>query len=168
MEHIAEILHAAVLQGIIVLVIYLLVALAIFLDLWAGIRKAKARGEYRSSAGLRKTVDKFCRYYNMLLTVTVIDVLQMLLLGFLNHLYGYTIPVLPVITTLGAIFIVFIELKSIFEKNDRKEQAKIQQAAADLRRILQEEGGREILAGLLEILQQKAPAPAAEQIEPLE
>lgn len=170
MERIADILQGAIVQAVIVFIIYLLVALAIFLDLWAGIRKAKARGEYRSSAGFRKTVDKFCRYYNMLLVVTVIDVLQMLLLGLLNHLYSYSVPVLPVITFLGAVFIVFIELKSVYEKNDQKEKAKVQQAAADLRRLLQDPGGREILAGLLELAQRNAPAPAGmdEQIETLE
>ena len=41
MERIADILQGAIVQAVIVFIIYLLVALAIFLDLWAGIRKAK-------------------------------------------------------------------------------------------------------------------------------
>ena len=153
-----EIFPTVILQAVILLIIYILVAVSIFLDLWAGVRKAKARGEFRSSAGYRKTVDKFCRYYNMLLAVTVIDLLQMLILGLLNHVYGYSIPVLPLITALGAIFICWIEIKSIFEKNDKKEQAKIQAAAADLRRLMQQEGAREILAAALAMVQEGRPA----------
>jgi len=157
-----EIFPTFILQLVVLLVIYLLVAVSIFLDLWAGIRKAKQRGEFRSSAGFRKTVDKFCRYYNMLLAVTVIDVLAMLVCGLLNHLYGYHIPVLPYVTALGAVFICFIEVKSIFEKNDQKEQAKIQAAAADLKRLMQEDGARDILAAALAIIQQNRPNGSAD------
>lgn len=153
-----ELFPTIILQLVVLLCIYLLVAVSIFLDLWAGIRKAKARGEYRSSAGFRKTVDKFCRYFNMLLAVTVIDALAMLICGLLNHVYGYHIPVLPFITAAGACFICFIEVKSIFEKNDKKEQAKIQAAAADLRRLMQEDGARDVLAAALAIIQQGKPA----------
>lgn len=157
-----EIFPTVILQAVILLIIYLLVAVSIFLDLWAGVRKAKARGEFTTSTGFRKTVDKFCRYYNMLLAVTVIDLLQMLILGLLNHVYGYSIPVLPFITALGAIFICWIEIKSIFEKNDKKEQAKIQSAAADLRRLMQQEGAREILAAALAMVQESRPGGDAQ------
>ncbi len=153
-----EIFPTVILQAVILLIIYLLVAVSIFLDLWAGVRKAKARGEFTSSTGFRKTVDKFCRYYNMLLAVTVIDALQMLILGLLNHVYGYRIPVLPFITAAGAFFICFIEVKSIFEKNEQKEKAKVQAAAADLKRLMAQEGGREILAAALAIVQESRPA----------
>jgi len=141
-----EIFPTFILQLVVLLVIYLLVAVSIFLDLWAGIRKAKQRGEFRSSAGFRKTVDKFCRYYNMLLAVTVIDVLAMLVCGLLNHLYGYHIPVLPYVTALGAVFICFIE----------------QAAAADLKRLMQEDGARDILAAALAIIQQNRPNGSAD------
>ena len=52
-------------QLMIIACIYALVLFVVFLDLWAGIRKAKQRGEYRSSYGLRKTVDKISRYFNL-------------------------------------------------------------------------------------------------------
>ena len=153
-----EIFPTVILQAVIMLIIYLLVALSIFLDLWAGIRKAKARGEFTSSTGFRKTVDKFCRYYNMLLAVTVIDLLQMLVCGLLNHLYGYTVPVLPYLTAAGAAFICFIEFKSIFEKNEDKEKAKVQAAAEDLRRLMREDGGRDVLAAALSMVAENRPA----------
>ena len=152
-----EIFPTVILQAVIILIIYLLVALSIFLDLWAGVRKAKARGEFTSSTGFRKTVDKFCRYYNMLLAITVIDLLQMVILGLLNHVYGYRIPVVPIFTAGGAFFI----------KNEDKERAKVQAAAADLRRLMQEDGARDILAAALALVQESRPAgKAAAEDEP--
>ena len=71
-------------QIIILILIYLAVLAVIFLDLRAGIRKAKQRGEYRSSFGLRRTVDKVSRYFNMLFVITVIDGLQMLAIWMSN------------------------------------------------------------------------------------
>ncbi|HBJ76707.1 MAG TPA: hypothetical protein DDY68_02415 [Porphyromonadaceae bacterium] len=48
--------------------------------LWSGIRKARERGEYRSSYGLRKTVGKVANYYNLLFIVTIIDVMHIVAL----------------------------------------------------------------------------------------
>lgn len=82
-------------QLMIIACIYALVLFVVFLDLWAGIRKAKQRGEYRSSYGLRKTVDKISRYFNMLLVITVIDTVQMLAISQLNPQTDHTLPILP-------------------------------------------------------------------------
>ena len=49
-------------QLMIVAVLYIVVILAIFFDLLAGIRKAKQRGEFRSSFGFRKTIDQILQY----------------------------------------------------------------------------------------------------------
>ena len=45
----------------------------IFCDLWAGVRKAKKAGVYRTSDGYKKTIDKMARYYNMMLQLTIMD-----------------------------------------------------------------------------------------------
>ena len=57
--------------------IYLMVLLAIMADLWSGVRKAKKNGIARSSYGFKRTIDKVARYYNVMLALTVIDVMQM-------------------------------------------------------------------------------------------
>jgi len=116
--------------------IYFLVLIAIFLDLWAGIRKAKTRGEYRSSEGLRRTVDKIAKYFNMLFVITIIDVLQMLTIAYINIQVGRHIPDVPILTFLGAIFICVIELKSVYEKAEDKERAQIAQTAKILSKVL--------------------------------
>ncbi|EGK01689.1 MULTISPECIES: hypothetical protein [Dysgonomonas] len=46
--------------------------------------------------------------------------MQMIVVGYLNGYHGYSIPLLPVFTLLGAIGIGIIEVKSILEKAEDK------------------------------------------------
>lgn len=57
---------------------YILVFFAVMADLISGVRKAKKRGELRSSYGFRKTVDKLGKYYLPLFALTVVDFMQMM------------------------------------------------------------------------------------------
>ena len=136
---------------LIVTFVYIAVLLFIALDLWAGIRKAKARGEYRSSYGLRKTVTKIAGYYNMLLVITVIDALQIVAITVLQ----VNLPAFPFFTLAGALFVGFIELKSIYEKNDAKQKAKVQEAAVLLSQIIEKSKDSDTLNHLLEILKRE-------------
>lgn len=136
---------------LIVTFVYIAVLLFIALDLWAGIRKAKARGEYRSSYGLRKTVTKIAGYYNMLLVITVIDALQIVAITVLQ----VNMPAFPFFTLAGALFVGFIELKSIYEKNDAKQKAKVQEAAVLLSQIIEKSKDSDALNHLLEILKRE-------------
>lgn len=142
-------------QLIIIACVYALVLFVVFLDLWAGIRKAKQRGEYRSSYGLRKTVDKISRYFNMILVITAIDVVQMLAITQINPQTNHTLPVLPFFTFIGAMFVGFIELKSIYENSEAKERAKIGDAAKILSQIIQHKDEQEIIAGVIEYLKKE-------------
>jgi hypothetical protein len=69
--------------------LYLMVLFAIFTDLWSGVRKAKKNGIARSSYGFKRTIDKVARYYNVMLALTVIDVMQMASLWYLEKFYQY-------------------------------------------------------------------------------
>lgn len=139
-------------QLIMVAVIYVLVLAVIFLDLWSGVRKAKKRGEYRSSAGLRRTIDKICRYFNMLLIVTIIDMVQMIAVWSLNTQSSAMLPTLPIFTFAGAMFACFIELKSVWEKNDKKEKAKMQETAKLIQTLLKDKDTTEHLTAFLAYL----------------
>jgi len=123
-------------QIMMLAIIYFLVFIVIFLDLWAGVRKAKLRGEYRSSVGLRKTIEKISNYFNMLFMITIIDVMQMLAIAHINTDINRHLPDLPILTFLGAIFIGFIELKSVYEKNEDKEKAEITQTAKIVSKVI--------------------------------
>lgn len=131
-----EILGQFATQTTILAIVYVLVFFVIMLDLVSGVSKAKRRGKLRSSYALRKTVDKLVRYFSMLLVITAIDVVQMLAVSQWDLATGHQIPCLPFLTFLAAMFVGFIELKSIYENSDEKEQARIEDAADDLSKLL--------------------------------
>ena len=110
--------------------IYIEVFIMILADLWSGIRKAKVRGEIRSSYGYKKTIDKIARYYNALIALTVIDIMQMGGVWYLDGYYNWSWPIFPVITLLGALGISLVELKSIYEKADEKVKGDYDNVAA--------------------------------------
>lgn len=123
-------------QLTILSIVYVLVFIVIMLDLVSGVMKAKRRGRLRSSYALRKTVDKIVRYFSMLLVITAIDAVQMLAISQWDMATGLTWPVLPFLTFFAAMFVGFIELKSIYENSDEKEQARIEDAADDLGKMI--------------------------------
>lgn len=133
-------------------IVYTLVLVAIFLDLWSGVRKARKRGEFRSSCGYRKTIEKIARYYNALFLITVIDVVQMLAVWQINQQTTHTLPTIPILTFAGAIFIGLVELKSIYEKSEDKERAKVADAAAMLGKALKDHDTRDIVAAVVEYM----------------
>ena len=101
----------------------------IALDYWAGIRKAKQRGEKITSDGWKRTVDKVARYYNMMLALCVVDAMQVASLWYLDTYDGCSMPLFPFITVIGALFIAAIEVKSIFESADDKTKKDVNNAA---------------------------------------
>ena len=107
--------------GGLVLLFYIAVLVLIFCDLWAGVRKAKKRGEYRTSEGYKRTISKMAKYYNLLLASTAVDVVQIAMLFYLHYGYGWDIPMVPIFTLVATIYIAFVEIKSIREPADIKE-----------------------------------------------
>lgn len=89
---------------------YVVVFIAMGLDLIAGILKAKKLGEARTSIGLRRTVSKFKDYFGMLLIASLIDVL-------LSVVDVYS---LPYVTFACGLYLTFIEGLSIREKGEDK------------------------------------------------
>lgn len=139
-------------QMMMLLFVYMMVFVVIILDLWAGVRKAKQRNEYRSSFGYRKTVAKVARYFNMIFIVTAIDLIQMLTIYEMNKQGGYDFPLIPILTCVGAIFICFIELKSVYEKNEEKEKAQMNEAAKMAAEIIKNHSTNDVIESLLKIL----------------
>lgn len=132
----------------LVLVLYIATLLLVLCDLWSGCRKARERGEYRSSRGLRKTVTKLTNYYNMLLALTVIDGLVTLV----SMKCKWDYEIFPFVTLVGVLFIAYIEIKSIFEKADKKQRAGAEDALNTLIAIAR---NRDDLEKMLEAIKSK-------------
>ncbi len=94
--------------GFVVLLFYIVALGLIFADLWAGVRKAKQRGEYRTSEGLKMTVGKVNKYFAMHLALTLVDAVQISLLYMLYREYAYDIPMLPVFTGLSVLYEAYV------------------------------------------------------------
>lgn len=135
--------------GILAL-IYVLVLIMVLLDLWSGIRKARQRQEFTSSIGLRRTLEKLAKYYNFIIALTVTDLLQMGFLWHYNAENESTIPLLPIITTLGALMVCIVEIKSIYESADKKLKGQCQEAAKQLSDLMKSPDKGTAIATLLD------------------
>ncbi|MDR0420281.1 MAG: phage holin family protein [Prevotellaceae bacterium] len=152
-----EILKRIFPQIVMLAVMYFLVLAVIFLDLWAGVRKAKIRGEFRSSFGFRKTVEKIGKYYNMIFVITVIDVMQMIAISHINPQINVHLPIIPILTFIGSIFVGFIELKSVYEKAEDKEKAEITQTAKIVGKVIADISTQELASKVAEYLKTNQP-----------
>ena len=94
----------------------------IFSDLWAGVRKAKKAGVYRTSDGYKKTIDKMARYYNMMLPLALMDTAVNGIVFYLHYFYHYDLVMLPWFSFVGAGYVAFVEIHSIMEAHDVKEK----------------------------------------------
>ena len=136
--------------------IYIEVFIMILADLWSGVRKAKVRGEVRSSYMYKKTIDKIARYYNAMIALTVIDCMQMGGVWYLDGYYSWSVPIFPIVTLLGALGISLVELKSIYEKADEKVKGDYQDVALLVAEIAKHKADpSEVAAAVIEYMNNK-------------
>jgi hypothetical protein len=102
----------------------LIVFAAMSIDLTSGISKAKQRGEITTSRLLRKSVNKFITYEGSLFLGLLVDILIYIskLFEIFHKFFNFEHLFLgiPIVSSIIAMFLVSIELKSIFEKADQK------------------------------------------------
>ena len=113
---------------LISVLVYLIVLVAMSVDLACGIRKAKIRGEYTNSTALSRSITKFITYEGGLLIATGVDLL--IHLGKFWEIFGNVMLGIPLITILVGIFVCSVEWISIREKADEKTKKEMKQAAA--------------------------------------
>lgn len=94
----------------VTLLCWVLVIMAILIDLWDGIYTARKLGERLHSHKFRHTVQKAGEYW------------RLLLFGFIADTLGLLLPwyALPYITMALCVSLVFIEMKSVFEHYKRR------------------------------------------------
>lgn len=137
----------------VVLLFYIVTLGLIFSDLWAGVRKAKQRGEMRTSEAYKRTVEKISKYFNMLFALTLVDCVQVAVLFFLYREYGYDIPMLPVFSFIGTCYVGFVEVTSIIEPSNVKEQKQQEDFIRILKKLVTE--NKDMKDRILEVLTDK-------------
>lgn len=94
---------AVVDKSITLAILYGCVLLAVLFDLASGVEKARRKKVLRTSYGFRRTICKLRDYFNVLMMFTLADIIASIWIT------------LPFFTAIGAIGMVFIEGRSIWE-----------------------------------------------------
>ncbi len=94
---------------------------AILVDLRSGTLKARRNGQRRTSSGYRRTVEKASRYYITLFALSVLDAMWIIVALALRGITGWSVPAFPFFTTLGAIGLVLIEIHSVVENSQSRD-----------------------------------------------
>ena len=152
MHRLLEILSLDSYRLVALVLEYLVVFVAICADLVAGLRKAKKEKKLRTSFGFRKTLDKILQYYGVLFFLSFIDILQMYLIGGLINEMGWKLFAFPIITFIGTIYICIIEYRSIKEKRDAKENARIDEITRLLSEMIKDNKNFEAVDNLITTL----------------
>lgn len=100
---------------------FLVVIIATVCDLVSALRKSARAGLPPASRGFRRTVDKLLRYFLTLIALASVDSLLLLLIISLREDMGWTLPAVPFLTSVGAIALSAIEIKSVIENSHRRD-----------------------------------------------
>ncbi|MGC4130239.1 MAG: phage holin family protein [Bergeyella sp.] len=91
------------------------ILVAMFIDLYFGIKKSKEIGEHTTSEGLRRSVHKVVYYYSMMTFALLFDALNPL-----TFYLPFPLSIVPVITVIFAMALIYTEAKSVREKAEHK------------------------------------------------
>ena len=96
----------------VLVVLYACVFLSVLIDLFFGIKRAKRMKIACTSFGYRRTITKLTSYFGLMLMLSIADIAASVVFK------------MPYFTVIGAIGIVIVEAKSVFE-NIRNEEKNI-------------------------------------------
>ena len=113
-------------QVYIILAMWVMMCVAVCVDLWAGTDSAKARGEKIYSGGLRRTFAKLGDYWRIQVMALIFD-----LIG--SCIDWYTLPFASMLVTAA---IVLIEGRSVWE-NEKAKKSQVAKLPDAIRAILQ-------------------------------
>ena len=141
--------------GAVLLFLWVTVLGLIFSDLWAGVRKAKKAGVYRTSDGYKKTIDKMARYYNMMLPLALMDTAVNGIVFYLHYFYHYDLVMFPWFSFVGAGYVAFVEITSIMEPVDVREKKNQQDYIRALKAIVADHDPKSIIEMLQKLQKDK-------------
>lgn len=125
---------------LVILVMWVVMAVAVCVDLWAGVNSAKARGEKIYSGGLRRTIAKLGDYWRIQVMALIFD-----LIG--SCLSWYNLPYASIVVTAA---IILIEGRSVLENEKAKKSnvAKLPDAIRDIINCTSAKSAAELLEKL--------------------
>lgn len=103
-----------------VVTLTVLCVLATLVDLGFGVFKAKLRGEKIVSERLRDSVVKLVLYVCLQCLLAFVDFAIICTLNEYNQQCAWNIPLFPIVSSLGGIIILCIEILSMCERADKK------------------------------------------------
>lgn len=136
-------------DGAMMLLMYVTIVGLILCDLRAGIRKARQRGDLVTSDGRKRTIDKIARYFNMTFAMSLIDVVQLALIFFLYHFYKTDLWMVPWATLFATGYVAWVEIHSIWEPADVKERKLQQDYLRALESLIRHYGSAEQVINLI-------------------
>lgn len=95
---------------------WVVVLLAMLVDLHFGIKKAKELGEATTSEGFRRSINKGTYYYALMTFALLFDVFDVIT----PHFFPRPLDMIPFFSVFGALCLVLTEAKSVFEKGENK------------------------------------------------
>lgn len=107
-------------------VAWVIVIVAIGIDLFFGIRKSKEIGVFTHSIGLRATSKKVVQYLSFMAFMMFFDALNVF------WIYLSDVQKIPLATLFGAIVLVYTEAKSVREKTSEKFRKAIAEHPAEI------------------------------------
>jgi hypothetical protein len=150
-------------MAVVAVLAFIIVLIAMMIDLASGINKAKQRGEVRSSWGLKRTLSKFIMYEGGMLIAFGVDAL--IYFSRLFELFRLSvIDGVPVVTCLVGIFLLIVEFKSIREKSDKKTKKDFSEAGEIITKLLESKTFKDAFVKAIET-QQQAQAHGAHDDE---
>lgn len=144
-----ERLPTLMIDGVMMLLMYVTIVWLILCDLRAGIRKARQRGDLVTSDGRKRTIDKIARYFNMTFAMSLIDVVQLALIFFLYHFYKTDLWMVPWATLFATGYVAWVEIHSIWEPADVKERKLQQDYLRALEILIRHDGSAEQVINLI-------------------
>lgn len=128
----------------IILVCWLFMILSSIVDFWSGTTTAKALGQALMSHGFRRTITKIGDYVRLMLFALMFDILGSLL----------SFYIIPFVTILCTVAVIYIEGKSVVENSKRKKAhaAEVPDIVKQIVQATTAEQGHEILDKISQLL----------------
>jgi hypothetical protein len=120
-------------------ILYACVFASVVIDLFFGVRRAKRLKIARTSFGYRRTITKLTGYFGLMIMLSLADIAASVVFK------------MPYFTVTGAIGIVMVEAKSVFE-NLKQEEKSVEEVQKALQKIFE---NREEIKSLVEFLNSK-------------